>query len=211
MLCLILGLAFLYRSQLLPPKSGSAPGAPSISLEKMIIVSQPSQPPLPQLQKPVIAPSAPAPAVVTATPPRESEARPVPPEATVPVLAVQPSTPVQKTAPKTRVTMHPASSPTATAHGLSKPAAATSVSSYAPGVSVFPHPPYPPEAVTHRETGVVLMNVQFDAKGNVARAEVEQSSGVLLLDTETRSFIRMHWHSTEYAGQIISQSVQYSF
>jgi len=54
------------------------------------------------------------------------------------------------------------------------------------------------------------MNVQFDAKGNVVHAEVAQSSGVPILDTETQSFIRTHWHSTTYAGQTISQPVKYS-
>ena len=54
------------------------------------------------------------------------------------------------------------------------------------------------------------MNVQFDVKGDVAQAEVAQSSGVPILDSETRSFIRANWHSPVYAGQIVSVPVQYT-
>jgi len=53
------------------------------------------------------------------------------------------------------------------------------------------------------------MSVQFDVKGDVADAEVAQSSGVPILDSETRSFIRTRWHSPAYAGQIVSVPVQY--
>ncbi len=66
------------------------------------------------------------------------------------------------------------------------------------------------EARNRGETGVVVMNVQFDVKGDVSRAEVAQSSGVPILDSETLSFIRAHWHSATYAGQTISQPVEYS-
>jgi protein TonB len=201
-ICLLLGLAFLYRSQMPPPKSGSAPGAPSISLETMVIVSPPPQPP------------APAPTVAAAAPPPEPEAKPPPPEATVPVLTVQPSKPmpaIQPITAKIRAAIHPAISPTAaaTAQSPPKPAAPASPSSYAPGVNVLPHPPYPTEARDRGQTGTVVMNVQFDARGGVALAEVAQSSGVPILDSETRSFIRAHWHSPSYAGQTVSVPVQY--
>jgi protein TonB len=202
-ICLLLGLAFLYRSQLPPPKSGSAPGSPSISLETMVIVSPPPQPP------------APAPTVTATTPPPEPEAKPAPPEGTVPVLAVQPSKPMQALQPitaKTRAAIHPAISPPAAATAQSsppKPAAAASPSSYAPGLNVLPHPPYPTEARDRGQTGTVVMNVQFDVKGNVADAKLAQSSGVPILDSETRSFIRAHWHSPAYAGRAVSVPVQY--
>jgi TonB family protein len=213
---LILGLAFLYRSQMSPPKSGSAPGAPSISLEKITIVSPPPKPAPAVGSNPAVRaiPSlpTPAPAIVATTPPRAPEAKPVPPEATVPVLAVQPVRPMQTTPSKTPVAIHPpiSHSPIATTQSSQKPAAAASVSSYAPGPSVLPHPPYPLEARDHGQTGTVVMNIQFDAQGNVAQAEVAQSSGVPILDSETRSFIRAHWHSAAYASQTISQPVQYS-
>jgi len=202
-ICLLLGLAFLYRSQLPPPKSGSAPGSPSISLETMVIVSPPPQPP------------APAPTVTATTPPPAPEAKPAPPEGTVPVLAVQPSKPMQALQPitaKTQAAIHPAISHTAAATAQSsppKPAAAASPSSYAPGVNVLPHPPYPTEARDRGQTGTVVMNVHFDARGDVALAEVAQSSGVPILDSETRSFIRAHWHSPAYAGRAVSVPVQY--
>ena len=188
MLGLILVLAFLCRSQMSPPKSGSAPGAPSISLEKITIVSPPPKP---------------APAVGS---------KPVPPEATVPVLAVQPVRPMQTTPSKTPVAIHPpiSHSPIATTQSSQKPAAAASVSSYAPGPNMLPHPPYPQQAWDLQQTGTVTMNVHFDVKGDVAQVEVTQSSGVPILDSETRSFIRAHWHSAAYAGQTISQPVQYT-
>jgi protein TonB len=220
-ICLLLGLAFLYRSQMPPPKSGSAPGAPSISLEKITIISPPPPPPAPQPPKPapavgsILALPAPAPTVAATPPPREPEAKPAPPEEGVPVLALQPSKPmqaIQSKAAKTRAAIHPAISPAAAATAQSsppKPTASASPSSYAPGLNVLPHPPYPIEARDRGQTGTVVMIVQFDAGGDVAAAEVTQSSGVPLLDTATRSFIRAHWHSPAYAGQAVSVPVQY--
>jgi len=43
----------------------------------------------------------------------------------------------------------------------------------------------------------------------VTSAEITQSSGVSILDTSTRAFIRLHWHSQTYAGQLISVPVKY--
>jgi protein TonB len=204
-LCLILWLAFLYRSQMPPPKSGSAFGAPSISLEKMIIVSPPPQHP------------APAPAIAATTPPRKPApavgSKPAPPKATVPVLAIRPSPPIPAVEPiasKTPSVIHTAIAHPAATQAHPKPAAPASSSSYAFGPNVLPHPPYPLEARDRGQTGTVIMNVQFDTQGNVAQAEVAQSSGVLILDSETQSFIRAHWHSVAYAGQTINQPVQYS-
>jgi len=122
----------------------------------------------------------------------------------IPVLAVQP---VRPAPPQVQPAIHPAN---ATAQSHPKPAAAASSSSYAPGPSVLPHPPYPDEARSLGETGIVVMSVQFDAHGNVTQADVAQSSGVPILDSATRSFIRKYWHSAAYAGQTVSQPVQYS-
>jgi protein TonB len=217
----LVGLSFLYRSHLPPMRSGSAPGAPALSLETMVIVSPPPQPPAPQPPKPtpavggIPALPAPAPTVAATTPPPKPEAKPAPPEGTVPVLAIQPGKPVQAlqpTAVKTRSAIHPAISPAAAATTQSsppKPAVAASPSNYAPGPSVLPHPPYPTEARDRGQAGTVIMNVQFDVKGDVAHAEVAQSSGMPLLDAATRSFIRAHWHSPAYAGQAVSVPVQY--
>ena len=159
-----------------------------------------------------IQPPAPAPILAATTSPREPEAKPPPPEGTVPVLAAQPGKPAPAAPAKTQAAIHPAISHTAPAMAQSRPrpAAAAPASSYAPGLNVLPHPPYPTEARDLRETGIVIVNVQFDARGNVADAKVAQSSGVPILDSETRSFIREHWHSAAYAGQTISQPVQYS-
>jgi len=73
----------------------------------------------------------------------------------------------------------------------------------------LPHPPYPTEAQDRGQTGTVYLDVQFDAQGSVVGTKVTQSSGVPILDSETRSFIRSHWHSSMYAGQIVNVPVQY--
>ena len=217
----LVALTLVYRSHPPPPKSGSAYSAPSVSLETMVIVPPPTQPPAPQLPKPtpavsdvIPAPVTPAPTMAAATP-QQPEAKPAPAEGTVPVLAIQPAKPmqvVQSKATQTPAANHPAISHTtvATAQSSSpKLSAAATASSYASGPSVLPHPPYPAEAQNRGQTGTVLMNVQFDIKGNVANAEVAQSSGVPILDTTTRSFIRAHWHSPAYAGQLVNVPVQY--
>jgi TonB family protein len=120
--------------------------------------------------------------------------------------------PPQPTPAKIRVAIRLTISPAAAATVQSsppKPAAPAAPSSYAPGLNVLPHPPYPVEARDRGQTGTVIMNVRFDLKGDVADAEVAQSSGVPILDSETRSFIRAHWHSPAYAGQAVSVPVQY--
>jgi TonB family protein len=196
----VIGLGLLYRSQMMPPKSGSAPGSAFISLEKMIVVSPPVRPPPPLPPKPATA----------ATPPHEPEAKP-PPEATVPLLAAQPGKPALPAPAKTQPAVHPAilHLTVATTQSPRRPAAAASISSYAPGPNVMPHPPYPMEALELGQTGTVVMNVHFDGKGDVARVDVTQSSGMPILDSETRSFIRGHWHCPALAGQIKSETVQY--
>ena len=210
---LILWLTFLYRSQMPPIKSGSAPGTPSISLEKMVVVS-PSRKPPAQPPKSATAIPTPAPPVIAATPPREPEFIPAPPEATIPFLAVQsdkPAQAIQKTRAETRAASQRVISRMSSSPAQSKPepAAAAPASSYAAGPTSLPHPPYPPAARDLGEAGTVIMNVQFGVKGDVAQAEVAQSSGVPLLDVTTRSYIRRHWHSAAYAGQTVSVPVQY--
>jgi len=128
------------------------------------------------------------------------------------VLAVQPSPAPAAEPAKVNPPAHPAISHTAAATTHSKTTAAPApafASSYTPGASVLPHPPYPPEAHELGQTGTVIMNVQFDAEGGVARVEVAHSSGVAVLDASTRSFIRAHWHSPAYAGQTVSVPVEY--
>jgi protein TonB len=200
---LLLALTFLYRSEMPPPKSGSAPGSASISLEKIIVVSPPVRPAPPQPPKPATA----------SIPLRAPEAKPPSPEAAVPLLAAQPVKPALSIPAKTQAAIHPViSHPTvATAQSSPpQPAAPATPSSYAPGLSVLPHPPYPVEARDRGLTGTVVVNVHFNAQGDVARAEVAQSSGVPILDSETRSFIRANWHSPAYAGQTVSVPVQYT-
>jgi len=207
-LCILLGVIFFDRSHLLLPQNGSKLGSPSITLEKITIAPPPRQPRPPQPPKPAMKPPAPAQTVAVAHLRPEPEIKPAPPKATVPVLAAQPSKPKPVTPATIQVAIQAAISYTATTmtQSSSKPAAP---SSYAPGLDELPHPPYPTEARDRRQTGMVVMNVQFDGKGDVTHAEVEQSSGVPILDSETRSFIRMHWHSLAFAGQVVSVPVQY--
>lgn len=204
----IVGLSLFYRLHLAPIKSGSAPGASVISLETMVITSPPPQP----------APPGPTPPIsqtrATISPPTSYQlvALPKLPEEGVPVLAIPPRKPTLSKPTEAQAAVHPAISHSiATVMPSSRPpTSAASCSSYAPGLNALPHPPYPVEASDLRETGVVVMRVHFDGRGDVAQAEVAQSSGVPILDSETRSFIRAHWHSVTYAGQTISQPVEYS-
>jgi TonB family protein len=208
-----LALTILYRSHLPPILSGSASGTPSISLEKIVIVS-PTPKPVPPPPIPKVPPPASLAAVeIQKPPPHEPDPVPKLPEPGVPVLAVQRVQPAQATpqaVAKPALTLHPAIShdSVAKAQSLTKPAATIS-SSYAPGPNMLPHPPYPAEALEQRRIGTVVMNVLFDDQGNVARAEVTETSGVPLLDTATLSYIRKHWHSAAYAGQTVSVPVQY--
>jgi len=199
---LLLWLTFLYRAHLSLLKSGSAPGAPVINLETMVVVT-----PAPQ---PVQLHESAKTAAISAPPVEKPPAPAKIPDVGVPVLAVKPSRPPPPAPAITQVSLHPLIPHTAPTESHPKPAPATTVSSYAPGLNVLPHPPYPVEARKLGQTGTVVMNVQFDANGNVIRAQVAQSSGVPLLDTTTRSFIRAHWHSATYAGQTIRQPVEYS-
>ncbi len=200
----VVGLSFIYHSHLPLITNGSAPGSTVMVLEPMIITSTPPPPPAPSIPPPALP--TPTPTVAIAPVP------PVQPLATVPVLATPPLEHMLPAPVKTHLVIHTAAMHPATTISLShpKPAAAAAVSSYAPGASDLPHPPYPMEARDRHETGVVVMNVQFDGNGDVARAVVAQSSGVPILDSETRSFIRAHWHSAVFAGQTISQPVEYS-
>jgi len=216
-------VAFHYHTHLPPIKTGSAPGAPTVTLSTLVILSPPPEPPQPPLPVKPAPPVPPAPSVseVPVTPPPPSPPEPItqpePAEQGVPVLAAQPikvdqDKPAKIQSAKPSPPTHSAASPAAavTSENHPKPTATRAfASSYAPGASDLPHPPYPDEARNLRETGTVVVNVQFDAGGGVAQTEVTQSSGVPLLDSNTRSFIRTHWHSPAYAGQTVSVPVEY--
>jgi TonB family protein len=60
------------------------------------------------------------------------------------------------------------------------------------------------------EIGTVKVNVWFDAQGRVADVEILRSSGSLILDHHTATFIRSNWHSVAEAGQVVSVPVRYS-
>lgn len=209
-LCLLLGLTFLFEHHQPPPQTGSAAGSPTLTLSTMLIAApspEPTRPvPIPIMEKPAPIPPAPIPSVTATPPPRAAIKLP---EAGVPVLSLHPipSPHAVHVTPNTSAHHPPALRTPASSQP--KPEAAAP-SSYAPGESVLPHPPYPPEARDLQQTGTVLMNVKFDAQGGVTQADVAHSSGFLLLDTTTRMFIRSHWHSTAFAGQTICVPVQYN-
>jgi len=206
-LSLVLTLTYFYRAHHPPLQSGSAPGAPTLTLATLVVTAPPEPPTPPAPITPTPPPS------VTPPQPPPKPPPPPPPDAAVPVLAAQPpppepAQPIQATSVKSVAITHstlshlsPAGASATTAHA--KPASAPARARDAPGR-------HPDEARSLHQTGTVLMNVQFDSSGSVADAEVAQSSGVKVLDSCTRSFIRAHWHSPEYAGQTISVPVQYT-
>jgi len=189
-------------------------GGQSISLPTLVIVSAPPEIPHPSppshqekslsLASSSIAPSEPQPVAQPKSPASDQG---------VPVLATQLPPPSKAEPAKIASPTHPSTSHTAVADATpthAKPVTSTPPSSYNPGTSLLPHPPYPPEARDRRQTGTVTMSVQFDAEGSVAQARVVESSGVPILDSCTRTFIRDHWHSLAYAGQTVSVPVQYT-
>jgi len=227
LLVVVVDLAFLFPGRLPPLKNGSPPEVPTITLSTIVMVAPPPPPPPPVEPQPVpppppppppeptpppVTPTPPAPPMVETPPPPEPVAPP-PPEAAVPVLPPQPvesepapTEPVKISRPVHRAISH-AAPPAPTEPSA---VASTAPSSYAPGLSLLPHPSYPPEAREQGETGTVIVNAQFDAQGDVAQATVTQSSGVTLLDSWTLSFIRGHWHSPLLAGQTVSVPVKYT-
>ena len=213
---LVSALAIFYHQEI-KIRGGSPPGMPTITLSTLVVSSPPPAPPAPPTPTPPTpTPPLPEPTPVVATPPPVPEPRPIPPENALPVLppVLAPAPPAPTIAKKDHPTHpHTASHPVAstsdslaTSHTEEKESVA---SSYAPGASDLPHPPYPDEARSLGKTGTVVLNVQFDGQGSVTSAEIVQSSGVSILDTSTRAFIRTHWHSQAYAGQLISVPVRY--
>ena len=205
LLGLLVTLTFIYWSRFHPLKKGSPQGGQSISLPTLIIVSfppkisHPSQ--IPEQEKPLPSPVA------------AMKPTPAAPDESVPVLTPQP---IQAAATKSSpavVQAHPKilrSSTVAEAKPVHAKPAISAAASYAPGSSVLPHPPYPSEARDLRQTGTVMVSVEFDARGSVSQARVLQSSGVPVLDSSTRTFIRDHWHSLAYAGQTVNVPIQYT-
>jgi protein TonB len=211
---LLLAVTLLYRAKWVLPPSGSRASPPSITLSTLVITPPV---PMPKTLPPSKKPNMPAPAVAT-TPanviPEAPQPRPAPVENALPVLTPQPSKPVAvtqtKTAPTHAAARAPATHVAKASPAKPQPASASFASSYAPGKNVLPHPPYPEDALDMHETGTVVLLVTFNMAGNVTQAEVSQSSGVSLLDTNTRSFILTHWHSATFAGQTMAQQVHYN-
>ena len=198
MLGVLLGVTIYY--QLHPPSlpSGSPPGAPTITLQAMVVAPAPPEPPAPTPLPPAIAAWPP----VSVVEPLPEPLAPIKlPIDGVPILPIKQSNPILA---QTHEPYH------ALAQTQAKPATASTPSSYSPGVNALPHPPYPTEAQSRGEHGTVTVLVHFDGQGNVSHVEVSESSGVPVLDAETKSFVREHWHCSDYAGQAISQPVEYS-
>ena len=208
--CCLVGLTFMYWPRFQPLKSGSPQGGQSISLPTLVIVAPPAS--ISPDQEKSSSQSSPR---TTASEPQPAAPPKLPaPEESVPVLAPQPVRIPQAETAKINFLSHPAISHTSTAIDATpphaKPIASAPASSYAPGASVLPHPPYPPEVRDRGQVGTVTVSVQFDTQGSVTQTRVLQSSGVPLLDSETRTFIRDHWHSLAYAGQTVNVPIQYT-
>jgi protein TonB len=213
----LLSLCFLYRPQPLVIRNGSMSGGPMISLQTIMIV--PSMPPPTPVATPVQTPT-PLPAKITPTIAGNSVPQPTypvpthaaPPETGAPILAATTAKPAPAAKAKTELPGQKIASASVTGTGIKhlRPASDKYVSSYAPGESIFPHPPYPPEARDLQQTGIVRMMIHFDTKGDVVEAKIAQSSGVAILDAETQTYISEHWHSVAYAGQSVSVPVEYT-
>lgn len=78
------------------------------------------------------------------------------------------------------------------------------------GSEHFPAPQYPAEARDLGEKGTVYLRLQFNELGRVADAQIVQSSGHALLDSNARSFILRHWQDARFAGQVITVPVVYA-
>jgi protein TonB len=57
-----------------------------------------------------------------------------------------------------------------------------------------PAPPYPPQALQRRLSGVVTLRVLVDASGRPVEATVETSSGATVLDEAALRFVLKRWH-----------------
>ncbi len=67
-----------------------------------------------------------------------------------------------------------------------------------------PPPVYPPEALSRRLTGRVLIRVRLDDRGHVAEASVHRSSGELLLDEAALNAVR-RWRFQTPGSQFLGE------
>jgi TonB family protein len=95
--------------------------------------------------------------------------------------------------------------PNATGQGESR-----SVSRLVVGTSGFPHPGYPASAMMMHLEGTVVVTIQFDGNGQAQSVDVANSSGVGILDSNTRTFIRENWHNADFAGKLVTVPVEYT-
>jgi TonB family protein len=121
-----------------------------------------------------------------------------------PKVVPPPPVPVRPQPKPVRVSKPRYTAPQATGTGES-----ASVSQLVVGSSGFPQPGYPYEARLHHQTGTVSIGIQFDGSGAAADVEVIASSGVSILDSSTRNFIREHWHDDSFAGRHVTVPVEY--
>jgi len=89
------------------------------------------------------------------------------------------------------------------------PSAPAVVSKLVVGSGNFPRPGYPYEALVRRETGTVIVSIEFDSGGGVSEVNVVTSSGHSDLDSSARSFIREHWRDSSFANQSATVPIQY--
>ena len=220
LICVFVELSFHWQSQLALQDRGSTAGAEVITLQMMLVIS-PAAPPAPRSPAfrsvpevaNLLAPRSPASMIHPALRPLPPEPVILPhPEIGLPILAGKPMKPLPAVPAKTGAPIHQGAAVASNGGGIShlRPTGDKFVSSYAMGTGGLPQPPYPPEARDLQQTGIVRMLVQFDRAGNVALVQVLRSSGVALLDKETRAFIQNNWHSNAFAGRAVRVPVEYS-
>jgi len=220
LICGLIELSLFFQSKLALLDKGTHAGTQVISLEMMLVISPPAPPApfspavrtAPDLTN-VLAPRSPASTVNPALRPMPPEPVILPhPEIGLPVLARKRMKLLPAVPAKTGAPIHQTAAVASNGGGIGhlRPTGDKFVSSYAPGAGVLPPPPYPPEARELQESGIVRLLVEFDRAGNVALVEVVRSSGVEVLDRETRAFIRDNWHSNAFAGRSVRVPVVYA-
>jgi TonB family protein len=117
---------------------------------------------------------------------------------------------VEEPKPVAETPAPPAPRPKYTAQGATGSGESMSASKLVVGSSGFPRPGYPFAARKARQSGTVLLSVQFDGSGRAAAVSVIQSSGVSVLDSNSRTFVRANWQNPSFAGKVVTVPIEYN-
>jgi protein TonB len=177
-----------------PPK----PVAPQPAPVKAAPAPPPPAAPAPMTAAPTLLPPLPqaaAPSDIPLPPP------PAPPAPVKDAAAPAPAKPAPQAVPKPVPAASPPAQEASRAHnGNNQPAGAALVM----GAHIIPAkpdahtnqpPPYPPDALAHREEGRVLLEIHILPNGRPVSISVATSSGYTVLDNAARDAV-MDWHFT---------------